>query len=178
MNWLDIIIIVAILGFVLSAYGAGLIREIVTLLAIILGIVLAGLLYNDLAADVLVFIDNDEAAQAISFLILLGAVYLLGQIIAYLLKRTASILMLGWADHMGGALFGLLKGFFAVEVLLIVFSAYPQLHLDDAVDDSSLAPFFLENAPVVLHILPGEFKERVDQFLSPSSARMISFRNI
>lgn len=169
MNWLDIVILLVVLAFTLSAYSAGLIREVVTLFAIVLGIVIAGILYDDLATDVLVFIDNEDAALAISFLILFGAVYLLGQLTAYILKRAASLLMLGWADHLGGALFGLLKGLIVVEVLLILFAAYPQLSLDDAIDDSRLAPFFLDDVPIVLRVLPGEFDDRIDRFLSPET---------
>lgn len=167
MNWLDIVILLVVLAFTLSAYSAGLIREVVTLFAIVLGIVIAGLLYDDLATDVLVFIDDADAALAVSFLILFGAIYLLGQLTAYMLKRAASLLMLGWADRLGGALFGLLKGLIVVEVLLILFAAYPQLSLDDAIDDSRLAPFFLDDVPLVLRVLPGEFDDRVDRFLSP-----------
>lgn len=169
MNWLDIVIVVIILGFALSAFNAGLIREVVTLAAVFLGVIIAGLLYDDLATDVLVFIGNEDAALVISFLILFGAVYLSGQIAAYVLKRTASLLMLGWADRLGGAAFGLIKGLLLVQVLLILFAAYPQLHLDDAIDDSTLAPVFLDDVPVLLHVLPGEFGDRVDRFLSPGA---------
>src|SRR3990172_5387120 len=108
MNWLDFAIIGVVLGFVVAAYSAGLIREVVTFLAVIIGIVIAGALYDNLARDVLPFIDDEDAARAVSFLILFGSVYLFGQIVAYILKRGASLLMLGWADHIGGGLFGLL----------------------------------------------------------------------
>jgi len=167
MNWLDIVILVVLLMFAISAYSAGLIREVVTLVAIFLGVIIAGALYDDLAADVLVFINNDDAARAISFLALLASVYLLGQLTAYILKRAASLLLLGWADHLGGAAFGLLKGLIVVQVLLILFAAYPQLSLDDAINDSRLAPLFIDDAPFLLHLLPGEFDTRVDRFLSP-----------
>ncbi len=167
MNWLDVVIILFLLGSALSAYRAGLIREVVTLVAVVVGVVAAGLLYDDLAQDVLVFINNEDVALAIAFLILFGAVYLLGQTTAFVLKRTASLLMLGWADHLGGAAFGLLKGLIVVEVLLILFAAYPQLDLDNAIDGSALAPAFLDHVPVLLRVLPGEFDDRVDRFLSP-----------
>jgi len=167
MNWLDIVIILVLGGFVAAAYSAGLIREVVTLVAIVLGIVIAGVLYDNLAQDVLVFLNDEEAAQAISFLILFGAVYLLGQIVAYTLKTGASLLMLGWANHLGGAAFGLLKGLIVVEVLLIVFAAYPPLGLDGAVDGSTLAPYFVDDVSVVLDILPSDFGDRVDRFLTP-----------
>ena len=169
MNWLDVVIILLILSFTASAFSAGLIREVVTLVGVVVGVVVAGLLYDDLATDVLVFIGDSDGALAISFLILLGAVFLLGQIGAYVLKRTASLLMLGWADRLGGAAFGLLKGLIIVEILLILFAAYPQLGLDDAIAGSELAPLFLDDAPVLLRVLPGRFDDRVDQFLTPET---------
>ena len=102
MNWLDILIVVVLIGFTSAAFSAGLIREIVTLTAVIAGIVIAGTLYDNLARDVLTFIDNDSAAEAVSFLVLFGAVYIFGQIAAYMLKTGASLLMLGVWDRLGG----------------------------------------------------------------------------
>jgi membrane protein required for colicin V production len=162
MNWLDFAIIAVVASFVLVAYSAGLIREVVTLVAIISGIVIAGVLYDDLAADVLVFIKNRDVGLAASFLILFGSVYLLGLITAYILKKGASLLMLGWADRVGGAFFGFVKGLVLVEVLLLVFAAYPGLGLDSAVDGSTLAPFFVDDVDVVLNLLPPDFDQRVD----------------
>jgi len=167
MNWLDILIVLVIVGLVVMAYTAGLIREVVTLVAAIVGIVIAGVLYDDLAEDVLVFMDDEDAAQAISFLVLAGAVYLFGQIVAIMLKKSASLLMLGWADHIGGAVFGLLKGLLVVQALLIIFAAYPSLELDSAVSGSELAPYFVDDVDILLWVLPDNFDERIDGFLTP-----------
>ncbi|TMG04113.1 MAG: CvpA family protein [Chloroflexi bacterium] len=167
MNWLDFAIIFVIIGFVVGAYAAGLIREAVTLVAAILGIVVAGLLYDDLAADILVFMNDEDAAQAISFLILVGAVYLFGQIVALMLSRTASLLMLGWADHAGGAVFGFLKGLIVVQALLIVLAAYPSLGMKDAVAGSQLAPYFVDDVDILLWVLPDNFDSRIERFLAP-----------
>src|SRR4029453_17288137 len=167
MNWLDFAIIFAMIGFVVTAYAAGPIRGGVTFVAAALGIVIAGLLYDDLAADILVFMDDEDAAQAISFLILVGAVYLFGQIVALLLSRTASLLMLGWLDRIGGAFFGFLKGLIIVQALLIVIAAYPTLGLENAVSGSELAPYFLDDADFLLRVLPDNFDERIEQFLAP-----------
>jgi len=166
MNWLDFAIILVIIGFISSAYLGGLIREVVTLAAAILGIVIAGVLYDDLAADILVFMEDEDAAQAISFLILVGAVYLFGQIIAFTLSKAASLLMLGWADHIGGAVFGLLKGLVVVQALLIIFAAYPTLGLDDAVADSDLSAYFIDDVDVLLWVLPDNFDSRIDRFIA------------
>ena len=166
MNWLDIVIVLVIAFFASSAFRAGLIREVVTLVSVAVGVVVAGLFYDDLARDVLVFIDNEKTALIVGFLVLLGAVYLAGQLIAGMLKQAASLLLLGWADHAGGALFGLIKGLIVVEVLLILLVTYPQLGLKGDIDGSALASVFLDTAPLLLLVLPDEFEQAVDTFVA------------
>jgi membrane protein required for colicin V production len=164
MNWLDIAIVLVVAFFVTTAFSAGLIRELVTLASVVIGVVVAGQFHDDLARDVLVFIDDETAAKAIGFLVLLGAIFLAGQLIAIMLKQVAAILLLGWADRLGGGLFGLLKGLIVVEALLILFVTYPQLGLDDSIEDSGVASVFLDVASVLLIILPDEFERAVDAF--------------
>jgi len=164
MNWLDIVIVLVIAFFALSAFRAGLIREVVTLASIVVGVIVAGLFYDNLARDILVFIDDEKTALIVSFLVLLGAVYLAGQLITVMLKQAASLLLLGWADHGGGALFGLLKGLVVVEILLILLVTYPQLGLKSDIDGSALASVFLDAAPLLLLVLPDEFELAVDLF--------------
>ena len=166
MNWLDIAIVLIVGTFTISAFSSGLIREVVTLLSAIVGVVFAGLFYDDLKRDVLVFIHDDQAALLFSFLALFGSVYLAGQLIAIMLKRTASLLLLGWADKIGGAAFGFLKGLVVVELLLILFVTYPQVGLKGAIDGSALASVFLDAVPVLLLVLPDEFERAVDAFVA------------
>ena len=166
MNWLDIVIVLVIAFFAGTAFRAGLIREAVTLVSAVVGVVVAGLFYDDLARDVLVFIDNRDTARVVSFLILLGAVYLAGQLIAIMLKQVAAILLLGWVDRIGGALFGLLKGLIVVEVLLILLVTFPRLGLESDIDGSALASVFLDARSVLLFILPDEFERAVDLFVA------------
>ena len=166
MNWLDIVIVLVIAFFAISAFRAGLIREVVTLVSVAVGVVVAGLFYDDLARDVLVFINDHDARQVVAFLILLGAIYLAGQLIAGMLKRAASLLLLGMADHAGGALFGLIKGLIVVEVLLILLVTYPQLGLQSDIDGSAIASVFLDAAPLLLLVLPDEFEQAVDAFVA------------
>jgi membrane protein required for colicin V production len=165
MNWLDIAIVLIVAFFAATAFSAGLIRELVTLVSAVVGIVVAGLFYDDLARDVLVFIDNKDTANIVGFLMLLGAIYLAGQLIAIMLKQVAAILLLGWADRLGGALFGLLKGLVVVEVLLIAFVTF-DVGLEDAIDGSAFGSVFLEAGDVLLLILPDEFEQAVDTFLA------------
>jgi membrane protein required for colicin V production len=164
MNWLDAAIVLVIAWFIFAAFRAGIIREVVSVIAFVVGVLAAGFYYDDLAEDVLLFIDDRTAANVAAFIVLFGAVALAGQLAAILLKRTASLLWLGWLDHLAGAAFGLLKGLILVEVFLILFTTYPYLGLDDAIRGSAIAPLFLDGGPVLLKLLPGEFNSAVEAF--------------
>jgi len=166
MNWLDIAIALIIATFTLSAFSSGLIREVVTLVSAVTGVVFAGLFYDELARDVLVFIHDKDSARFFAFLALLGSVYLTGQLIAMMLKQMASLLLLGWVDRVGGAAFGFLKGLVVVEVLLILLVTFPQIGLQEDIDGSALASVFLDAIPLLLVLLPDEFERAVDAFVA------------
>jgi membrane protein required for colicin V production len=157
VNWLDGVILAIIIWFIFAAFHAGFIREVVTIVTVVLGVVLAGLFYEQLADDIGTFIDSERAARTVAFLVIFGTVALAGQVAAMLLKETAGLLMLGTFDHLAGAVFGLAKGVVIVQVLLILFATYPSLGLDDAISDSELSPMFTEQAPILLQVLPAEF---------------------
>jgi uncharacterized membrane protein required for colicin V production len=72
--------------------------------------------------------------------------------------------MLGLADSVGGAVVGFIKGFIFVEMGLILLITFDTLGFNGAVEDSALAPFFLDVLPVLKLILPGEFKDAVNAF--------------
>jgi membrane protein required for colicin V production len=157
VNWLDGVILAVLIWFIFTAFNAGFIREVVTIVSVILGVVLAGLFYERLADDIGTFVDSERAARTIAFLVIFGAVALAGQVAAMLLKETAGLLMLGTFDHLAGAVFGLAKGVVIIQVLLILFATYPSLGLGEAISDSKLSPVFTERAPILLQVLPAEF---------------------
>jgi uncharacterized membrane protein required for colicin V production len=74
------------------------------------------------------------------------------------------LLLLGLADSVGGAVIGFIKGFIFVEIALILMITFASLGLEDTVEDSALAPFFLDILPVLKLILPGEFKDAINAF--------------
>jgi len=164
LNWIDAVIIVALLGFTYSAFNAGLIREVITIFGAIFAVALAGLFYTDLARDIDVAVDDFETSKIIAFATIFGATVLASQLLAIFLKEAASLLLLGMADSLGGALIGLVKGLIFVEIGLIVAITFPSLHLEGAVRNALLAPFFLDALPVLTRILPGEFQTAVDAF--------------
>ena len=109
-------------------------------------------------------IDDTTVRNLASFGALLAGILILGQLVASTLRRTAHLFMLGPFDHMGGAAFGFAKGVILVEVALIATSVFPaSTTVADAIDESTLAPVFLERAPVVELALPPEFDDALDQ---------------
>jgi membrane protein required for colicin V production len=164
MNWLDVAIVIAIAWFTFAAFRAGIIREVVTVIAFVVGVLAAGFYYDDLAENVLLFIDDDTAANVTAFVVLFGAMVLGGQLAAILLKQMAGLFFLGWVDHLAGAALGLLKGLILVEVFLILFTTYPYLGLDSTIRGSAIAPLFLDGGPALLKLLPGEFNSAVEAF--------------
>ena len=164
MNWVDVLIFITLAWFTYSAFSSGLIREVVTIAGAILGVALAGLFYLELAEDVGVAVKDDRTAQIIAFGMIFGSTVLASQLIALFLKQAASLLLLGLFDSVGGAIIGFLKGFVFVEIALIVSVTFTSLGLVAAVNDSALAPLFLDILPILKTILPNEFKNAIDAF--------------
>jgi len=164
VHWIDLLIIGVIAWMTFNAFTNGLIREAVKLVALVLGAVLAGMFYDDLSQNLSFLLDDGTTRNLIAFGALFGGTLILGQIAASMLRGTARMLMLGPFDHLGGAALGLVKGVILVEVALIAVSVFPassQVAL--AVDDSALAPIFLQRAPVMELALPHEFDDALDR---------------
>jgi membrane protein required for colicin V production len=166
MNWLDVVIVAVFAWLTFSSLTTGVIREAINLLAGVIGVVLAGLFYDDLARDVELFTDDTVASRLIAFLLIFAAVAIGGHLIGVILKHSAQVLTLGPLDHGLGALFGLLKAFVLVEAFLLIAVTFPALGLDDALNGSILAPFFVERLPLLKAILPAEVDDAIEIFKS------------
>lgn len=164
MNWLDLIILLTLGWFTIAGATAGLPREIVTFLAMLLGVVLAGLFHERLADDLLVIVDSLRTARVIGFAAIFFAVFGAGQITMVLFRNAALSLTFGPLDHSGGLIVGLLKGIVIVEAALFLFARYQFETMAGAMEGSLLTPFFLDGFPFVLILLPGEFRTAVNAF--------------
>ena len=164
MNWLDFLIIAVVAWFTVAAYLSGFIRETVGLAAVLLGVVLAGLFHDNLADNLQIFIDDETGTRIIAFLLIFAIVAVGGWVISMLLRTTASLLMLGWADRAAGALFGFAKGILIVQAITVIFVLQPALGIDSVIADSVIGAFFLDSAPVVGALLPGEFDSALRDF--------------
>jgi membrane protein required for colicin V production len=164
MNWIDAAIVVVLLFFVVTAFQNGLIRETIGTAAAIGGVVLAGVFYDDFADAFFDSIDNETTKNVVSFLIILGAVSIIGQLVAILVHPAVVIMQLGIADQLLGAAFGAVKGFVIIVALLVLMVTYPRYDMDERIRDSAFAEMLVEASEPLLKVLPDEFDARVDQF--------------
>lgn len=146
------------------AYRNGVLREMVAFSAILLAIPIAGLFYDDLGAKLDPIIDQSILARLVAFLSLFASVVVIGHVGAQLLRRTAEILNLGWADAWAGGIFGFAKGVLIVQAVLIGLVAYPKPDIRATIDTSPVARGLVDAAPVALQLLPQAFESAVDQF--------------
>jgi uncharacterized membrane protein required for colicin V production len=164
LSWIDIAILATMAWFTYAGFHAGMIREVITILGAIFAVALAGLFYQDLAADVKVAVDNEETARIIAFGMIFGATILASQLAAMFLKQAATLLFLGLFDSIGGAFIGFIKGFILIEIALIIGVTFESLGFRGAIDRSALAPLFLDFLPFLRWILPAQFKEAITGF--------------
>jgi len=164
MTWVDAAIVVIFLFFIVTAFKAGFVREIIGITSAIVGVIAAGLLYRDVAETMLTAIDNEITANVIGFLIIFVGITVAGQLLAMLIHPAVVIMQLGIADQLLGAMFGAAKAFVIIEALLILFITFPRYDMDKRIDDSEFANVMLDAAGPVKTILPDEFHSTIDRF--------------
>jgi membrane protein required for colicin V production len=163
MNWLDIVILVIIVVSTLAGLKVGLIKAVLTMAGVIVGVILAGRYYNDLAAH-LTFISQPTLAGITAFAIILIAVMVIAAVAASLIKWAVSAMMLGWVNRIGGAVLGFVLGAIFCGALLAIWASF--VGESGPVSDSALAGLLLDSFPLVLALLPEEF-DSVRSFFQP-----------
>lgn len=165
MPLIDLVIVAIIAFSTFSAFRAGLIRQVVSLASVVLGGILAARLYPQLAENIDFLIADENMRKLVAFLAIFAGVVLIGTVLASLLRTFAGLLFLGPLDHIGGAVFGLLQGLIFVEFVLFALTAFPPNQtLADALNESRLAPVFLERLPLFERFVPDEIQQAIDSF--------------
>jgi len=153
MNWLDIVLLVALVAASFMGLKQGLIKAVLSLAGLIVGVILASNFYKTLGNS-LEFIPNETAAGIIAYALILIIVMIIASVLARLLKTIISIAMLGWVNRLGGAIFGLILGVILWGAILAVWVKFFGAGL---VTESLIAGVLLDKFPLVLALLPGEF---------------------
>jgi len=154
MSWLDIVIMVVVAIATFWGLRIGIIKAVLSLAGLIVGVILAGRFYVPLSQQ-LTFIPQVGIAKIVAFAIILVGIMVIAGVLANLLKWAASIMMLGWVNRLGGAVFGLVLGAIFCSALLAIWVKF--LGVAGVISESILTAVLLHYFPMVLALLPGEF---------------------
>jgi len=156
MDWLDIVLIVVLALATFIGLRRGVISMVFPLVGLIIGVVLAGR-YHDVVGGW--FIDNPEYVGWAGYAIIMVVVLIVSIILAVVLRRFIRLVLLGWVDRLGGAVFGLALGGLLCAAALAACVKF-ELGLN-YIKGSGIATLFLDLFPAVLVLLPGEFGDAV-----------------
>ncbi len=121
MNYLDIIIGIILILFALGGLKNGIIREAFSLAAFIGGIY-GAIRFSDLVGKWLGNIINvsPDTMAVISFIVVFIALVLIINWLGNMIARLVESLCLGFIDKIGGAVFGIAKGFVIMGVVILL----------------------------------------------------------
>jgi membrane protein required for colicin V production len=155
-NWLDILLLVILAITVIIGAIRGFIRQIIGLLAVILGFVLA-LKYYPLGKEVFTFLRNDVWAQLLGFFLIFIFVLSVGWVINILLAKAIRG-PFKFLNHFMGACFGLIKGVLICVIIVFGFLVFPVN--TRVLEDSMLTPYCMEIADTAYDLIPQELKDK------------------
>ncbi len=157
MNTLDILFLVLIGASVVYSLIRGLIREIFSFLAIILGFFAASYGSTTMTNWLIRWVEHETFAQilgfAFLFILVAFSISLLGRLLSRLIKK----MDLGWADRTAGAAFGLLKAILLVAIILFVLTAFlpPKSRI---LSESQVSPIVLNIARGLSFLIPEKLR--------------------
>ncbi len=151
MNWLDILILVLLAIAIIIGLKMGIIKAILSIVGIVVGVILAVRYYVPLA-ERLTFITSETGAKIAAFAIIFIGILIVVRLIAWVLTKVASALMIGWINRIAG-------GILCLALAALVISAILALGIRlfgtaDVINDSSLAKGLLNFFPWIMSLIP------------------------
>lgn len=166
MTILDIILLLALAGFVFYGLFFGLIKTVGSLVGVVVGAFGASHLYLyffDLIQDL--FFGLDNLGKVICFIILFS---IINRLVAFgfsILDKTFRVFsiipFLKTINRLGGAVLGFIEGGLVLGLLLYVVSKYTFVgtFFGDVLAESQLAPFLLNFVKIIIPLFPEVLKE-------------------
>lgn len=158
---LDIIFSVIILVSTGFALIKGLMRELISLVALIGGFLLAAFYYQAAARPFLDLAKTEAVAELIGFLAIFLATILIGAVAAWVVNRFVKMASLEWIDRLLGGVFGFLRGWAVCSVIALALVAFPVRQ--EALARSVLTPYLLAGARAAILLVPGSLKLKFNE---------------
>ncbi len=121
MNFIDLILVILLAISVIMGFRNGLIKEIASLVGLILGIY-AAIHFSDVTADFIgeFFNITGKYQYIIAFIITVAIVVIIIAAIAKIIDRFLKALMLSFINRIAGSVFGFIKGIFWISLFIML----------------------------------------------------------
>lgn len=159
MNVLDIIMVLILTLCVIRSLSRGFIKEIFSILGVIIGVLIASRYYCLLFPYFGRYISNQDYINLFGFTLVFLSVFLTVMLLGILLKALLKIMFIGWVDHTLGGIFGLLKGMIYVALLVWVLTTFLPKG-SGLMEKSRLSPYITHISKTFAVMIPPEL-ERV-----------------
>jgi len=154
-DWL--ILAVILLSVVLAAVH-GFFAEALSMAGLVVGYIVAAWQYQRLADWLISFLNSELLAEIFGFLIIFFAILIVFSIAGRIARKLMKKAGLSGFDRFLGALLGLLKGSFAVSVVLMGMTAFTPT--SSMLEKSVLAPYFLVVGRAAIWLAPSAMRAR------------------
>ncbi|MGA2408450.1 MAG: CvpA family protein [Bacteroidales bacterium] len=169
MNWLDAIIVVILILSLVSGFINGLVKEVASLAALILGI-WGAIKFSTFTAEKLYdyFDMTGHYVGVIAFLITFGIFVVIIHFIGMLADKVVNAASLGFVNRLFGIVFGLLKSVLIMSVLFTVLNAIDVRRSflpKETIEQSRFYNPISDIAPAIFPIIgEGGFNRSFDRF--------------
>jgi membrane protein required for colicin V production len=159
MNLFDWLLVAVLAFSTIQAFFRGLLLELFSLIGLAAGVVLAAWNYPLLASRLARWITNPAVANVVAFLLITVSVMVLAAILGRMFHTAAHAIGLGFFNRLGGAAFGLARGWLAGVAILMAVTAF--LPTVDWLKNSRLTPYFLAGAHAVSFVVPHDLEQLI-----------------
>jgi len=159
MNLLDGILIIIIAASSIYGLFKGLVKEVISLLAVIIGLIGASRLYEGISPLLGNIGLGEQAAKILSFFILFIIIFIAIVLIGKLIHKFVHAIFLGWINRLGGVGFGFLRGIVVSSIIIIILT----ITLSEkapSLTQSKLTPHIMSISKVLLSLVPEDLQKR------------------
>jgi len=158
MNLFDIVCMV-IIGFCLiRGIFRGLVKEVSAIVGVIGGFYGAYTYYPNVGAFLSPWISKPAYLNIVSFMAIFCAVLIVVNVLGIIIKYLLNVVFFGWLDRLGGAVFGIIKGFLIASILFIVLTTFLPKG-DPLIQNSVLSPHVAVVSEVMASVISTEMKQ-------------------
>ncbi|MFH1914667.1 MAG: CvpA family protein [Pseudomonadota bacterium] len=157
MNFLDFLLIGIAAIFLVRGLVRGLVREVLSLSAIILGVFLASRYQHLLVPHLELYIENEMTVDGLAYVCVFLGTVIVFWALAKLLRSVLDISLLGWVDRAAGGVFGLIEGVLVGLIFLIFIQAFaPEW---SGLRESTIAPRSQHMVGLMVDLVPESMRD-------------------